>query len=247
MFLSKAQTSRAWRRMVSPLQTHAGLDAGDSESTKRDRTKRMVGKGEWIMEEISYKPGSVGAAHPLRTALRTRVTIVLGTALVALCAHIAIPLGFTPIPITMQSFAVLLLGLLFGPGPALACLTLYLMEGAMGLPVFSPHGPGGTAQLLGPGGGYLLSYPFAAALASVLYRRGHRRFLAAVAGAGLGSILILASGATWLGFLTHAKLSVVFTQSVAPFLPGDTVKVLAAAACASMLGSFGDSSRNRTL
>jgi len=199
------------------------------------------------MEELSYKPESVGASHPPRIASRTRVAIVLATALVALCAHIAIPLGFTPIPITMQSFAVLLLGLLFGPGPAFACLALYLGEGAAGLPVFSPHGPGGIAQLLGPSGGYLLSYPFAAALASLLYRRGHRRFLAAIAGAGLASILILAAGATWLGFLSHAKLSVVFTQSVAPFLAGDAVKVLAAAACASMLGSFGDSSRNRTL
>jgi biotin transport system substrate-specific component len=199
------------------------------------------------MEEISYKPESVGASHPPRIALRTRIAIVLGTALVALCAHIAIPLGFTPIPLTMQTFAVLLLGLLLGPGSAFACLALYLGEGAVGLPVFSPHGPGGMAQLLGPSGGYLLSYPFAAALAGLLYRRGHRRFLAAVAGAGLGSILILAAGAAWLGFISHAKFSAVFAQSVAPFLPGDAVKVLAAAACAGMLGSFGDSSRNRTL
>jgi biotin transport system substrate-specific component len=137
--------------------------------------------------------------------------------------------------------------LLFGPGPAFACLALYLMEGAVGLPVFSPHGPGGMAQLLGPSGGYLLSYPFAAALASLLYRRGQRRFLSAVAGAGLAGILILAAGATWLGLLSHAKLSVVFAQSVVPFLPGDAVKVLAAAACMSLLGSFGDSSRKQTL
>ncbi len=199
------------------------------------------------MEEISYKPGSVGASHPPGIALRTPIAIVLGTALVALCAHIAIPLGFTPIPVTMQTFAVLLLGLLFGPGPAFACLALYLMEGAVGLPVFSPHGPGGMAQLLGPSGGYLLSYPFAAALASLLYRLGQRRFLSAVVGAGLAGTLILAAGATWLGLLSHAKLSVVFAQSVAPFLPGDAVKVLAAAACMSLLGSFGDSSRKQTL
>ncbi len=119
------------------------------------------------------------------------------------------------------------------------------MEGAVGLPVFSPHGPGGIAQLLGPTGGYLLSYPFAAALASLLYRRGRRSFLAALAAAGLASILILAAGATWLGLLTHLKFSVVFAQSVAPFLPGDAVKVLAATACVSMLGSFGNDSRNQ--
>ncbi len=70
-------------------------------------------------------------------------------------------------------------------------------------------------------------------------------FLAAVAAAGLASLLILAAGATWLALLTHAKFSVVFAQSVAPFLPGDAIKILAAAACVSMLGSFGSDARNR--
>lgn len=199
------------------------------------------------MAEIGYKQDSLRALQVPRIAWKTVFAVVLATALVAICAHIALPLGFTPVPVTMQTFAVLLLGLLFGPGPAFACLSLYLLEGAVGLPVFSPHGPGGMAQLLGPTGGYLLSYPFAAALASLLYRRGHRSFLAAIAAAGLASILILAAGATWLGLLTHLKFSVVFAQSVAPFLPGDAVKVLAATACVGILRSFGNDSRNRTL
>jgi biotin transport system substrate-specific component len=173
--------------------------------------------------------------------------IVLATVVVALCAHISVPLGFTPVPVTMQTFAVLLLGLLFTPGAAFACLTLYLMEGALGLPVFSPHGPGGMAQLLGATGGYLLSYPFAAALASLLYRRGGRRFLSALGGAAIASIVILACGSTWLGLLTHMRPGLVFAESVAPFLPGDAVKVVAAAFSAGLLSSFGENSRNRTL
>jgi biotin transport system substrate-specific component len=197
------------------------------------------------MEEIGYKQDSLGPISAPRVAWNTALAVVSATALVAICAHIAVPLGFTPVPVTMQTFAVLLLGLLFGPGPAFACLALYLMEGAVGLPVFSPHGPGGMAQMLGPTGGYLLSYPFAAALASLLYRRGRRSFLAAIAASGLASVLILAVGATWLALLTHAKFSVVFAQSVAPFLPGDAVKILAAAACVGMLGSFGNDSRNQ--
>jgi biotin transport system substrate-specific component len=197
------------------------------------------------MEEIGYKQGSLAPISAPRVAWNTVLAVVSASALVAICAHIAVPLGFTPVPVTMQTFAVLLLGLLFGPGPAFACLALYLTEGAVGLPVFSPHGPGGLAQMLGPTGGYLLSYPFAAALASVLYRRGRRSFVAAVAAAGLASLLILAAGATWLALLTHAKFSIVFAQSVAPFLAGDAVKILAAAACVSMLGSFGSDSRNR--
>ena len=199
------------------------------------------------MEEIGFKQDSLRALPVPRVAWKTVLMDVAATALVAICAHIAVPLGFTPVPVTMQTFAVLLLGLLFGPGAAFACLSLYLLEGAIGLPVFSPHGLGGLAQLLGPTGGYLLSYPFAAALASLLYRRSRRSFLTALAATGVASILILAAGATWLGMITHLKFSVVFAQSIAPFLAGDAVKVLAAAACASMLGSFGDSSRNRTL
>jgi biotin transport system substrate-specific component len=200
-----------------------------------------------MMQEISYKQDTLRALHAPRIAWKTIIAAVMATALVAICAHIAVPLGFTPIPVTMQTFAVLLLGLLFSPGAAFACLALYLVEGALGLPVFSPHGPGGIAQLLGPSGGYLLSYPLAAGLASVLYRRGQRRFIAAIAAAGLASVVILAVGATWLGLLGHLRFSVVFTQSIAPFLLGDAVKVLAASACAGVLGSFGDASRNRTL
>jgi biotin transport system substrate-specific component len=199
------------------------------------------------MEQIGLKQDGLRALHAPRVAWNTVLAVVLATALVAICAHIAIPLGFTPIPVTMQTFAVLLLGLLFSPGAALACLALYLMEGAVGLPVFSPHGPGGVAQLLGPGGGYLLSYPFAAVVASVLFRRGRRTFLSAMVAAGLASILILAAGALWLGLLSHATFSAVFAQSVAPFLVGDALKVLAATACATMLGSLRNASRHRTL
>jgi biotin transport system substrate-specific component len=195
------------------------------------------------MEQIGYKQDIYRLLREPRVGWHSGAAVVLGTALVALCAHIAVPLGFTPIPVTMQTFAVLLLGLLLGPREAFFCLTLYLAEGLVGMPVFSPHGPGGMAQLIGPSGGYLLSYPFAAALASMLYRRGHRRFPAALGSAGLANILILAAGATWLGLLTHVKPSALFTQSIAPFLPGDAIKILAASACVSMFGSFGDGTR----
>ena len=196
-----------------------------------------------MMEEIGFRQERYSLFHEPRVGWRTRASVVLGTALVALCAHIAVPLGFTPVPVTMQTFAVLLLGLAFGPGAAFACLTLYLLEGVAGLPVFSPQGPGGIAQLLGPSGGYLLSYPFAAALASRLYRRGQRRFPMALLSSGLAGLLILVTGATWLGILTHANLAPLFYQSIAPFLPGDVMKVVAAAGCATLLGSFGRSHR----
>ena len=163
---------------------------------------------------------------------------IAATALVALCAHISIPLGFTPVPITLQPFAVLMLGLLLAPEVSFAALSLYLLEGAAGLPVFSPHGPGGIAQLLGPTGGYLLAAPFAAAVAGLVYRDGKRRFLSALAAAALGDLILLSIGALWLGALVHNSFSALLSQAVVPFLASDAVKVLAAAACAQIFASF---------
>jgi biotin transport system substrate-specific component len=80
--------------------------------------------------------------------------VVGGSLLVALCAHITIPLPGTPVPLKVQNFGVLLVGLLLGSRRGFAALALYLAEGAMGMPVFSPTGPGGIAQLLGPTGGF---------------------------------------------------------------------------------------------
>jgi biotin transport system substrate-specific component len=190
------------------------------------------------MAEVLSKQTSISEGTPAGLRWRTPAAVLASTGLVALCAHVALPLGFTPIPVTMQTFAVLLIGLLFSPGAAFASLALYLAEGAVGLPVFSPHGLGGIAQLLGPSGGYLLSYPFAAAIASYLYRFARRGFSAALLGAAVGSVLILILGATWLGTVTREPFSVLVYQSIAPFLLGDALKVIAAAACARVLDSF---------
>ena len=189
-------------------------------------------------------PDRSTAAVSARSLARQAGIVVAATALVALCAHISIPLGFTPVPITLQPFAVLLLGLLLAPGISFAALSLYLLEGAAGLPVFSPHGLGGVAQLFGPTGGYLLAAPFAAALAGLIYRNsrnsrnGARTFLFALAGAAAGDIVLLTIGALWLGMLAHTSLSTVMSVSVVPFLASDAAKVVAAAVCAQIFSSF---------
>jgi biotin transport system substrate-specific component len=157
-----------------------------------------------------------------------------GSALVAACAHITLPLYFTPVPLSLAPFAVLVIGLFLRPGLAAATLGAYLIEGVCGLPVFSPApATPGFAHLIGPTGGYLLSYPLAAALIAFLVRRGNRGFVPAALSAALGSLVILACGACWLAVLTHASLQSVFTLAVLPFLPGDALKVIAAAALAS--------------
>src|SRR3974390_956573 len=159
--------------------------------------------------------------------LRSAGTVLAGSAFVAACAHIAIPLYFTPVPLTLQPFAVLTLGLLLSPRLAAATLIAYLGEGALGLPVFSPGVAGtlGLAHLLGPTGGYLLAYPLAAALISVLWRSSGRGFFAGILSAAAGNGLILCAGALWLAVATHASLQMVMTQAVIPFLPGDALKV----------------------
>jgi biotin transport system substrate-specific component len=164
-----------------------------------------------------------------------RAGIVLaGSALVAVCAHLALPLYFTPVPLSLAPFAVLVIGLVLRPGLAAATLGAYLIEGALGLPVFSPTpAVPGMAHLFGPTGGYLLSYPLAAALIAFLVRRTTRGFTPAALSAALGSFVILACGAAWLAILTHASALSVVKLAVLPFLPGDALKVAAAAALAA--------------
>jgi biotin transport system substrate-specific component len=161
--------------------------------------------------------------------------VLAATAFIAVCAHVSLPLYFTPVPLTLQPFAVLLVGLLLAPRLAATALATYLLEGAVGLPVFSPGtvAVSGLAHLLGPTGGYLLSYPLAALLISSLWRRGHRGFATALISAAIGNLVILTVGALWLAILTHSSAQAVFSQAVVPFLPGDALKVVAAAVLAA--------------
>jgi len=187
------------------------------------------------MAEITLSHPRMTAQSPARHLLGQAALAVAGSALVALCAHVAIPLVFTPVPLSLAPWAVVFLGLTLGPGAAFASLCLYLTEGAAGLPVFSPLGPGGILQLLGPTGGYLLSYPAAAALAGYLYHRRRRSFALGTFSAGAASLFILVSGASWLKLLTHMDIRVILDQAVIPFLPGDILKVFAAASAARLV------------
>ncbi|HEY0785105.1 MAG TPA: biotin transporter BioY [Acidobacteriaceae bacterium] len=169
---------------------------------------------------------------------RRTVAVLVGTAFVAACAHLSVPLFFTPVPMTLQPFAVLLVGLVLGPSLGALTMAAYLLEGAVGLPVFTPQGPGGLAQLLGPTGGYLLCYPAAAAVAGALSRvlpwpGGRQRLGQALLGAVAASVLILAAGAGWLGVLTHRPAAVVYHQAVLPFVAGDAIKAVLAALLAT--------------
>jgi biotin transport system substrate-specific component len=184
------------------------------------------------------KPVASEIAYPVVShGLRTAGIIVAGSALVAVCSHITLPLWFTPVPLTLQPFAVVLLGLLLRPRVAALTLGAYLLEGAMGLPVFAPGLAfgAGIAHLLGPTGGYLMSYPAAAALIAYLWRLSERGFSAALSSAAIGNVVILLCGFAWLAAWTHGSIRAAFVLAVLPFLPGDALKVVAAAAIAKGL------------
>ena len=163
--------------------------------------------------------------------------VVSASLFVTLCARITLPLLFTPVPLSMQNFGVLLVGLMLGWRRGFAALVLYLAEGASGLPVFSPVGPGGLAQLFGPTGGFLLAYPFVAALAGWIFHSGKiqsgmKSFVRAVSASLLADVVLFAGGVSWLALLTHS-----FAQAARFglywFMFAEAIKIIFAAAIAS--------------
>jgi biotin transport system substrate-specific component len=159
-----------------------------------------------------------------------QVALVVGASLfVALCAHITIPLmPLTPVPLTVQNFGVLLVGLTLGSRRGFAALALYLAEGAVGFHVYSP-GPGGFAQLFGFTGGFLLAYPLVAWLAGFVMERGRQTFARAAIGGLLGEIVLFTVGLTWLAVLTHS-VTQAFRWGLQWFLFAEVIKVMVAAA-----------------
>ncbi|MGH7537089.1 MAG: biotin transporter BioY [Gemmatimonadales bacterium] len=156
-------------------------------------------------------------------AMRRALAVLLGTALVAAAAQVAVPLPGTPVPMTLQPLAVLIVGGLLGPRLGAASLFLYIAVGVAGLPVFTPLGPPGLARLLGPTGGYLLAYPIAAGAVGKI--AGDGSSLARIALAALaGLLLIHLGGLAQLVILTGSAGTAARLGTV-PFLLGDLVKL----------------------
>jgi len=154
--------------------------------------------------------------------------VVAASALIAVAAQVAIPLPFTPVPLTLQPLAVIFIGVTLGSTRGAAAAMLYLLEGFSGLPVFA-QGHGGAIWLLGATAGYLYSYPFAAWLAGFVSERGWgSSILRAITGMLLALGVIYLGGWSWLAALTDARYA--FTAGVAPFLVADIVKVALGAA-----------------
>jgi len=161
------------------------------------------------------------------------VRIVAANVLLILCAQIAIPLPWTPVPITGQTLGVLLVAVLLGARRGAITLGLYLLEGAAGLPVFQPYGLPGAARFIGPTAGYLMSYPLAAFVTGWIIERRRAVSTPAYAlpaparllGALLvGEAIIFAAGCVWLAVWSKLGLAYALQAGALPFLAGEVIK-----------------------
>lgn len=160
-------------------------------------------------------------------SLSTPLSILAGSLVVALAAQVEIKLPFTPVPLCLAPFAVLLTGVFLGSKKGACAILAYLLEGAIGLPVFS-GGAGGIAWLLGPTGGYLAGYVAAAFAAGFFVEKGLcTSFVKSFFWMVVASAALFAFGLLQLSFFVGADL--VYATGLAPFIPGDLVKCAAIA------------------
>ncbi len=159
-----------------------------------------------------------------RSATRSTVAAAGFTALIAAGSYISIPIG--PVPIVLQSFFILLAGVLLPVRTALSAVGIYLLLGALGLPIFA-GGTGGIGHFFGPTGGYLLSYLPAVVLVSLLAGKLPRPALREVTALVSGTVCVYLIGAVWLKWNTGMQWQAAFSAGVLPFLPGDILKIAA--------------------
>lgn len=152
--------------------------------------------------------------------------IAAANLLMVACAYIAIPLPWTAVPLTMQTFGVAFIAVLLGAKRSALVMALYLAEGAAGLPVFQPYGAPGALRLIGPTAGYLWAYPLAAFVTGWLVECCAGRSLWRLGGAlAAGQVVIFAGGAAWLVIGLGQTWAAAFWGGVAPFVLGDMVKM----------------------
>lgn len=165
----------------------------------------------------------------MKLSLRGIVFSALMAAILVIFGYISIPLGFSPVPITLQTLAVMLAGGLLGPLYGFLSITLVVLLTALGFPLL--HGTGGLGVLLGPTGGYVIMWPFAALLMGLFLSkvqiRGFKGFLVAFIIIELfGSLLVYVTGVPWLAYRFSMSLSDAMIQGFYPYIIGDLVKAV---------------------
>ena len=176
---------------------------------------------------------SLVSSQPVSLIKQTGI-VICASAVIAVCARIMLPLPFTPVPLTLSNFGVLLVGLVLGSRRGFAAAALYLAWGAMGLPVFASTGPGSFVQMLGPTGGYLWAYPVIAFLAGWIAERGKANFTRNLVASITGEFVLFVAGISWLAVMTHSWRQAAFF-GLYPFLFAEISKVMMASAAAVRL------------
>jgi biotin transport system substrate-specific component len=170
------------------------------------------------------------AVFPHSRFLTDVLLVVAGTGFVAIAAQVKIDLSFTPVPITGQTFAVVLVGASLGALLGLASLGLYLFVGALGAPIYA-DGQHGWDVLTGPTGGYIIGFVFAACLTGFLAQKHwDRRFSSAVAAMLTGNVVIYLFGLPWLAAKLNTGLEDTLEAGLYPFVVGDLLKLYLAGA-----------------
>jgi len=170
----------------------------------------------------------MGAALAPLDSVRSAGLVIVFSLFIAACAQFAIHIG--PIPITGQTFAVLLTGALLGSRLGAAAVIAYLIEGAVGLPFFAGGGAG-LVRFVGPTAGYLVAFPAAAFVTGAFAEHGwDKHYASAVAAMAIGSVIILFGGWAWFAILTNTPPVTAFKLAVWPFLAGDVIKIALGAA-----------------
>jgi biotin transport system substrate-specific component len=170
------------------------------------------------------------AVFPRASFLADALLVLAGTTVVALAAQISIPLPFTPVPITGQTFAVILVGASLGAALGFASLLLYLLVGIAGAPVYADQGHG-WETITSASGGYIVGFILAAAVTGWLAeRRWDRRFSSALGAMLTGNVVIYLVGVPWLAVVLDTSLERTLEQGLYPFVPGDVLKLYLAGA-----------------
>lgn len=179
-----------------------------------------------VSTPLAHMAISNGASETGLTAMQQALLVIGGSILLAISAHVKVP--FYPVPVTMQTMFVLLIGMAYGSRLGLATILAYLAQGAVGLPVFA--GGAGLAYMAGPTGGYLFGFAIAAFAVGLMAEKGMGKNMFTTAAAMvIGNVIIYACGVTWLSNIV-GSLDKAFQFGLLPFVYGDLLKIVIATA-----------------
>jgi len=177
------------------------------------------------MKTMTTVAGIFRPDEKIRAFIYDAIIILCGSLLVAYSAQLKFYLPFSPVPVTAQTFVVLVLGVLLGSRRGALTMIAYIAEGALGLPVFAAGY--GLAAIVGPTGGYLFGFVVSAYIVGLLAEMGwDRRIITTIAAMIIGEVILLTFGFAWLAVLTNVKTA--FVAGFASFIPGDILKIMLA-------------------